>query len=894
MESENKILYLVDGTSYIHRAYHAIRHLSNSKGFPTNAIFGFTKMLLKLIEEKKPEYMAVVFDAKGPNFRHTLYKAYKATRPPMPEELVVQLSYIREIAEALKTEVLEKEGFEADDVIGTLARRAEEKSFEVIVVTGDKDFRQILSPKVSLWDTMKDKFTDYESLIKEYGVQPGQMVDVMALSGDRSDNIPGVPGIGEKTALELIRKFGSLENVFEKLNEIRKERLKQNLRASYPDAMLSKKLVSIDLFVPIEKDVEALKLGEPDRRKLAKIFHELEFKELWDRFASREKSEGRKYNLCLSMDALLSLKKMIKEKGIVSVDTETTSKNPHRAELVGISFCCESGEAYYLPLAHQYPGAPRQIERRDALRVLKEILEDEKIAKIGQNIKYDALVLRHHGIELKGICFDTMVASYVINPGLRQHNLAYLAHQFLNHRMVSYKELTKSSKGRIKFCQLDVKRAMEYSCEDADITFRLMNVLKEKLLLDENLDLFENLEMKLLPVLIDMEWQGIKVDRAFLEAMSHRFSEQLGHIEKEIYAEAGMEFNINSPQQLSFVLFEKLQLPPQKKTSKTGSYSTDVKVLTKLSALPYRIPKLLLRYRTLSKLKSTYLDALVKMVDPATGRVHTSFNQTATATGRLSSSEPNLQNIPVRGEEGKDIRKAFVASEGCYLVSADYSQIELRVFAHYSRDPAFIRAFQENEDIHARTASEILGVAAETITPEMRRIAKAINFGIIYGMGAQKLSDELGISLGEARNYISAYYKRYRGVGKYREETIAFAREKGYVLTLFNRKRYLPNIHHKNRVLRAEAERMAINTPIQGTAADLIKMAMISIHARLAEENLGAKMVLQVHDELVFDVPEDEVPLVSELIKKEMEGVYKLEVPLRVDIHVGRNWGEAH
>jgi DNA polymerase-1 len=895
MAPEQEIVYLVDGSSYIHRAYHAIRNLSNSKGLPTNAVFGFAKMTLKLFSEKQPKYIAITFDAKGPTFRHELYEDYKANRPPMPEDLIAQLPYIRAFVKGVNVRMIEKEGYEADDVIGTLARISEEAGYRVVIVTGDKDFRQLVSPGISLWDTMKDRFTDYDGFKDEYGLEPARIIDIMGLAGDHSDNVPGVPGVGEKTAVTLIKQFGTLEGVFDHVEEVKGKKLKENLQASREKALLSKRLVTIDRFVPLaEEEGGNLKAGEPDGEALTELFRELEFKGLWDQFASRKEFEEKDYRLCLSEEELLSLMEKIRDKGKVSLDTETTSPDPLRADLVGISFSLEGHRAFYLPLAHSYSGAPKQLGPSKALQMLKPILEDEKIGKIGQNIKYDALVLKCHGVALGGIFFDTMIASYVINPGLRQHNLDHLAQHFLNHKMISYGEVVGKGKGRGDFSDVDVERAMEYSCEDADITFRLMKVLEERLESDMNQDLFYGLEMKLLPVLMDMEYNGIKVDSAFFRDMSRRFSEQLMEIERAIYDEAGMEFNINSPQQLGYVLFEKLQLPVQKKTVKTKSYSTDVTVLTKLSSLPHKIPRLLLRYRTLSKLKSTYLDALVNMVDPATGRIHTSFNQTVAATGRLSSSNPNLQNIPVRGEEGREIRKGFVAGEGHYLLSSDYSQVELRVFAHYSGDPAFMEAFKGDEDIHARTASEILGVKRGAVTPDMRRIAKAINFGIIYGMGSRKLSDELGIDHKTARNYIDTYYERYRGVAKYREETVAGARERGYVTTLFNRRRYLPDINHKNRIIRAEAERMAINTPIQGTAADLIKMAMIRISERLKRQSLRTKILLQVHDELVFEVPEDEIDVVPPMVKEEMEGVYRLDVPLKVDIKTGKNWDEAH
>ena len=893
MTQEKETVYLIDGSSYIHRAYHAIKNLANSKGFPTNASLGFTKMVLKLLADKEPEYFAIVFDARGPTFRHEIYADYKANRPPMPDDMATQIPVIKSIVKNMNIKMIERVGYEADDIIGTLARICEEKGFKVVMVTGDKDFRQIITPNISMWDTMKDKVTDYASLKKTYGFEPEKFIDVMGLSGDSTDNIPGVPGIGEKTAVGLIREFGSFENVLEHAGEIKKKKLKENLQQFRDQAVLSKELVTIDCFVPVDDSIEHLKVGEPLGDELADIFREQEFKGLWEQFAIRK--EGHKdYNLCLSKESLKALASQIKAKGIVSVDTETTSTNPLEAKLVGISFSFNEEKATYLPLAHLYLGAPSQLKWSEAAEILKGVLEDDKIKKVGQNIKYDAEVLKKHGVTLKGIYFDTMIASYVINPGLRQHNLDYLAQHYLNHKMISYQEVVGKGKNALNFSEVDVEKAKEYSGEDADITLRLWQILNDKLESDRNEALFYDLEMRLLPVLMDMEMTGIRIDAGFFKQMSSRFSGQLKELQKNIFDEAGVEFNINSPQQLGEVLFEKLQLPVQKKTAKTKRYSTDVKVLKKLCVFPHRIPKLILRYRTLSKLKSTYLDALVKMANPSTGRVHTSYNQTVTATGRLSSSDPNLQNIPIRGEEGREIRKGFVAEAGHYLVSADYSQVELRVFAHYSKDEAFIEAFTRDEDIHTRTASEILTDGNEPVTSEMRRIAKAINFGIIYGMGPRKLSDELGIDHKTAKDYIGSYYDRYQGVKRYRDEMIKTAKESGYVTTLFNRRRYLPDIEHGNNRIRSEAERMAVNTPIQGTAADLIKRAMINIHGRLNEEGFESKMLLQVHDELVFEVPEKELERVMPMIKEEMEEVYALRVPLKVDINKGRNWDEAH
>lgn len=892
-ESNKEPVFLVDGSSYLHRAYHAIGRLSNSKGFPTNVVLGFTKMLLKLLQEKHPRYIAIVFDAKGPTFRHEIYEEYKANRPPMPEDLAVQIPLVKKVIEALNIKMLEVEGYEADDIIGTLARKCQEQGHEVIMVTGDKDFRQLISPMAIMWDTMKDKVTGFQSLKTEYGLDPSQFIDVMGLSGDSSDNIPGVPGIGEKTAIKLIKEFGSLEKVLESIDLIKGRKLKENLRENVESALLSKKLVTINQDVPLEVDIKGLAIGEPDRQKLSELFRELEFRDLWDQFTVR-KERDKDYNICWTEAELSRLISQIREKGLVCLDTETTSENPFKAKLVGISFSLQEGKAIYLPLGHDYAEAPKQIPMDKALSALRPVLEDEHIAKVGQNIKYDAEVLHFHSIELKGMYFDTMVASYVINPGLRQHNLEALSQQYLNYKMITYGDLVGKGKKAKNFSQVNIEAAAEYSCEDADITLRLMRVLSERLDSVKNEELFYGLEMKLIPVLMEMELAGIKIDVEFFQALSKKMASELKELEQEIYKEAGMEFNINSPQQLGYVLFEKLQLPTQRKTTKTKRYSTDVKVLKKLAAYPHKVPKLVLRYRTLNKLKSTYLDALVKMVEPSTGRLHTSFNQTVTATGRLSSSNPNLQNIPIRGEEGKEIRKGFIAEKGFKFVSADYSQIELRVFAHYSGDPAFKEAFERGDDIHTRTASEIMGVSSEEVTSDMRRIAKAINFGIIYGMGPQKLSEELEIDLSSAKQYIAAYYERYKGVLAYKERMIKDAREKGYVTTLFNRRRYVPDIDNPKQVIRAEAERIAVNTPIQGTAADLIKKAMINLYERLELENFRSRMLLQVHDELLFEVPEDEVKAVIPLIKEEMENVYPLDVPLKVDVGVGTNWSEAH
>ena len=892
MAEKTKVIYLIDGSSYIHRAYHAIKNLSNSKGLPTNAILGFTKMLLKLLDDKSPEYIAIAFDLKGPTFRHKMFKDYKSRRPPMPEDMVVQLPYIKNVVAGLNIKILEKEGYEADDLIGTVATLSEKQGFNVVIVSGDKDFKQLVSENTIIWDSMNERITDYKKIRSDYGIEPEQIIEVMALSGDKVDDIPGIPGVGEKTGMKLIQQFQTVENLFENTHKITKLPLRQKVEQFKDQVILSRKLVTIDKAVPTNATIDQLRLKDPEKKGLTDIFRALEFKSLMDRFSEKPVLSEKDYRLIVAMDELKSLVKMIREKGIVCLDTETTDINPLLAELVGISFCVEPETAYYIPLGHMNNSGAPQISLDDALSVLKEMLCDENIKKIGQNIKYDAEVLARYGIELGGVFFDTMIASYVINPAIRQHNLDNLAQLYLGYKMVSYKEVTADKKDK-NFAYVDINKAKEYSCEDVEITIKLKSILENRLRDTDNYTLFQDLEMRLVPVLMDMEMAGVKIDVAFFKDISKKYADEIAFIKSDIYRLVGEEFNLNSPQQLGYILFEKLKLPGKKKTRKKSGYSTDVEVLTELAKVN-RIPALLLRYRTIAKLKSTYLDALVNIVNKDTGRVHTSYNQTVTVTGRLSSSNPNLQNIPIKNEEGREIRKGFIADEGHFLLSADYSQIELRVFAHYSNDPVLLEAFEKEEDIHARTATEIFDVHPDMVTPEMRRMAKTINFGIIYGMGQIKLAKELAINKKMAQVYLDNYYKRYKGVKDFKEKIISQAKEDGYVTTLLKRRRYLPNIDSDNGNIRSEAERAAVNTPIQGTAADLIKMAMINISEKLKIDNLMSKMLLQVHDELIFEIPYDELNVVKSIVKNEMESVYPLSVPLKVDINWGKNWDEAH
>lgn len=892
MAEKTKVIYLIDGNSYIHRAYHAIRNLSNSKGLPTNAIFGFTKMLLKLLDDKSPEYIVVAFDLKGPTFRHEIFKDYKSSRPLMPEDMAVQVPYIKDVVTRLNITILEKEGYEADDIIGTIAALSGKQGFDVVIVSGDKDFRQLVSENTIIWDSMNERITDYKKITSDYGIEPEQLIEVMALSGDKVDDIPGIPGVGEKTGVKLIQQFQNVENLLKNTHKITKLSLRQKIEQFKDQAILSRKLVTIDKAVPINTTIDQLRLKAPEKEGLTDIFRELEFKSLMDRFSETPVLSEKDYRLIVTMDELTALEKLIREKGIVCLDTETTNKNSLLAELVGISFCVEPETAYYVPLGHINSGGVPQININDALSFLKGMLCDETIKKIGQNIKYDAEVLARYDIELGGIFFDTMIASYVINPAIRQHNLDNLAQRYLGYKMVSYKEITADKKDK-NFAYVDINKAKEYSCEDAEITIKLKSILEKGLRDSNNYTLFQDMEMRLVPVLMDMEMSGIKVDVDFFKDMSKKYADEIALIKSDIYRLTGEEFNINSPQQLGYILFEKLKLPGKKKTRKKSGYSTDVEVLTELAKIN-RIPSLLLRYRTIAKLKSTYLDALVSIVNKDTGRIHTSYNQTVAVTGRLSSSNPNLQNIPIKNEEGREIRKGFIADEGHFLLSADYSQIELRVFAHYSNDPVLLEAFEREEDIHARTATEIFDVHPDMVTPEMRRMAKTINFGIIYGMGPIKLARELAINKKVAQVYLDNYYKRYKGVKDFKEKIISQAKENGYITTLLKRRRYLPNINSNIGNIRSEAERAAVNTPIQGTAADLIKMAMINISERLKTDNLMSKMLLQVHDELIFEIPFDELDTVKSIVKNEMEYVYPLSVPLKVDINWGKNWDEAH
>jgi len=889
-EDSKNNFYIIDGNSYIYRAFYAIRGLSTSSGLPTNAVFGFANMLLKVIKDKAPDRLAIVFDPKGPTRRHGEYKEYKAHRPPMPKDLVPQIPYIHKLVEAFRIPVFVIEGQEADDVIATLARKAEPRGMEITIVTGDKDILQLVGPHIKVYDTLKEKVYEPRDVEERFSVPPDRVVEIMGLMGDAADNIPGVPGIGEKTAQVLIKQYRTIDNLLAHTHEITKPKLKQSLIEHADLARLSRELAILRSDVPIEIDYEDLKLKAPDSPALLKIFKELEFTALL-KHVIQEPEPDVDYHTVLDEQVFQDLMSTLASSEEFCFDTETTSLDPMQAELVGVSFAVRPHQAYYVPVSHSYPGAPKQISLDIVLGALKPIMGNPAIRKIGQNIKYDLLVLGHYGLKVKGISFDTMIASYLLNPGKPSHGMDALALEYLSYKTITYAEVTGSGKKQIGFADVDVQTATRYSGEDADITLRLKETLAP-LLREQNLErLFLDMEMPLMEVLADMERIGVKINADFLKLMSTKLGSEMAGIEKTIYELAGTEFNINSPKQLAEILFVKLGLTPTKKT-KTG-FSTNVDVLEELAPV-HPLPAEILKYRTLAKLKSTYIDALPLMINPKTGRLHTSLNQTVTATGRLSSSEPNLQNIPIRTDVGREIRQAFIAERGAILLSADYSQIELRVLAHMSGDPALIKTFQNNEDVHTRTASEIFGLTPEEITAEMRRKAKAVNFGIIYGISAFGLAQDIGVSNAEAKRYIDNYFARYPRVREFIDHTITEAKKNGYVSTLFGRRRFIPELASSSVAVRNFGERMAINTPIQGTAADLIKLAMINIQKRLSRKDLRSQMILQVHDELVFEVPDREIDKMKTLVREEMEGVLTLSVPIRVDMGMGKNWDEAH
>ena len=895
---KTKSLYIIDGSSYIFRAYFGIRQfLSTSKGFPTNALYGFINMLQKVVKEEKPDYLCVAFDSKEKTFRHDIYADYKANRDAPPEDLAKQFPYFEPLVDAFNISSIRIPGFEADDIIGTLAVQGSKAGYRVVIVSGDKDMMQLVGPEITMLDTMKNKWIGVKEVEEKFGVPPEKVIEVMGLMGDSSDHIPGVKGVGPKTATELIQKYGSIEELYKRIDEIEKKKLKEKLIQDEDLALLSRKLVTIDTAMNLDCALEDLKVRPVKKEDLRKLFSEFEFSSMLEGLGkgaeeTQEETETQKknYETVLTKTAFNNWLKKIKKNRIFALDLETTSLRPVQARAVGISFSCSAGEACYIPLAHSYLGVPDQLEMDWVFEKLKPVLEDPKMKKVGQNIKYDYIVLKNEGINLEGIAFDTMLASYLLNPSSRGHNMDALALEHLGLKTIQYKDVVGTASKEIGFDEVEVERATEYATEDADITWRLYKKLSGSLKGDD-LNIFEKIELPLLEVLGDMELKGMALDKSHLQKLSQKIHSLLKEKEKQIYELAGEEFNINSPKKLSVILFEKLGLPVIKKT-KSG-YSTDVSVLEELAA-EHDLPEIILLYRQLGKLKSTYVDALQEEIFSKTGRVHTSFNQSVAATGRLSSSNPNLQNIPIRTEMGREIRKSFIAEEGNQLLSADYSQVELRILAHLSEDESLIEAFNDGEDIHTRTAIEIFGTTAERLDAEARRMAKAVNFGIVYGLSAFGLSRQLKIFPKDAKKFIDQYFQLYKNVKVYMEETIEAARKTGYTLTLMNRKRYLPDLNSKNRQAREAAERVAINTPVQGSAADLIKLAMINLDREIKARNLKSRMILQVHDELVFECPPQEEEKMCALVKKEMEEVMPLKVPLVVDMGWGKNWNDAH
>jgi DNA polymerase-1 len=882
------VLYLIDGNSYLYRAFYAIRNLSSSDGTPTNAIFGFTNMVLKILKEKKPDYFAVVFDTPAPTHRHEAFKEYKAHRPGMPDELRPQVPLIKEIIDAFRIQTIEKAGYEADDILAHISREAEAEGLEVYIVTGDKDMCQVVSPNIRLYDTMKEKITEEKDVIERFGVRPSQFPEIIALMGDTSDNIPGAPGIGEKTAVKLLREFGTLENLIANRDRIKNAKARNAVSENIDNIRLSKELATVHPDVPVDIPVRDLAIKEPEWPKLLEHFRRYEFSSLV-KLVPAQASAYEKSEFVTVLDRKGIEDALADVKTQITIDTETTSLSPMNAELVGISLSTDPARAYYIPVGHSYLGAPVQLPKGFVIDQIKNILENEKIQKTGHNIKYDVIVLRNEGIKVRGISFDTMLASYLLNPNKSNHSLTDAAMEHLGIKKLSFSDV--AGKGVKDFSEVPVEDAAAYSGEDAAVTLKLKNHFVPLMEKEGLTGLFHSLEMPLIEVLADMEMAGVKIDVPLMAAFSNKLEKELASIEQRIYFIAGEEFNINSPKQLQEILFEKLGLRPTKKT-KTG-YSTNIDVLEEL-ALVHELPREIIEYRGLSKLKSTYVDALPRLVNNKTGRIHTSFNQTITATGRLSSSDPNLQNIPIRGEWGQRIREAFIAEEGHLLLSSDYSQIELRVLAHLSQDEGFIEVFNHDGDIHRRTACELFGVSPESVTTEMRRSAKTVNFGIVYGISPYGLSRQLGIPADEGRYYIDTYFARHSGIKNYMDTLIKEAAETGYVSTLYNRKRAIPELKSSNRNIRQLGERLAINSPVQGSAADIIKVSMINIWRRLVKEGFRTRMLLQVHDELLFEVPVGEKNTVMQLVKDEMENATHLRVPLKVDMGIGRNWGEAH
>jgi len=934
---QDKTIYLIDGSSYLYRAYYGVKAaLTSPKGVPTKAIYGFAQMLHKVLKEKNPSYLCVVFDAPGKKLRHDLFADYKKRREIMPEDLIVQVDYIKKLIDLMGIPRWEEPQYEADDLIASAVKWAKGVGYNVVIVSGDKDLHQLISsPQVIQWDPQRDQWYDEKAVEEKLGVPPPKIADFLAIVGDKSDDVPGVAGIGEKGAVKLLKRYASLEEILEaaRKGELSDEaQLQKRLLEHEEEALLSKRLVLLKEDFSESISLERFTKRNPNIEALKEFYEELGFKSFLRELSALAKSDEiapsepksletstlpqtesqqpiRQVTIVKSKEELEQLIGEIQKYQAVSIDLETSSEDPMQAEIVGCAFSVKPWEAFYVPVirgSKQNEG----LMLDDFINAVRYVLEDEGIAKYGQNLKYELIVFMRHGIELRGISFDTMVASYLLDPGQRSHGLKWMAERYLGETMKTYREVTtahigdeeddnfenstetgKRKQRQIPFEEVPVELAAEYAGADAEVVQRLIPVLRKRLEEEDLLDLYTNLELPLIEVLAQMELNGVMVNADKLRDLAKEFEIRLQEQEERIYNMVGERFNIQSPKQLATVLFDKLKLPIIKKT-KTGP-STDMSVLEEL-ALQHPVAQEILAYRTFAKLKNTYVDKLPELVNPFTGRIHTSYNQTVTATGRLSSSNPNLQNIPIRTEEGRRIREAFIPQKGYKLIAADYSQIELRILAHYSGDEGLMEAFRLGDDIHSRTASEIFHVPIEEVTSEMRRQAKTINFGIIYGMGPYKLSRSLGISQSEAKQMIERYFGRYAGVKRFIEETTALAREKGFVQTLFGRKRWIPEVSSQNKTVRQQGERLAVNTVIQGTAADIIKKSMVDIHRELRRNYPEAMLILQVHDELIFEVPEEICRDVGEMVKKLMEQVSSLRVPLQVDVGYGSNWAEAH
>ena len=924
-------LVLVDGSSYLYRAFHAFPPLTNSAGEPTGAMYGVLNMLKSLISQVQPSHIAVVFDAKGKTFRDEMFEQYKSHRPPMPDDLRKQIQPLHDIIRALGIPLLVIEGVEADDVIGTLAVAASKANQKVLISTGDKDMAQLVDDNIMLINTMNNTLLDRDAVIEKYGIPPELIIDYLALMGDSADNIPGVAGVGEKTALGLLQGIGSMAEIYANLDKVAElpirgaKKLGDKLLAEKEMADLSYRLATIKTDVALDITPEQLTLGASNNDQLTEYFGRYEFKRWLNEVMNGADSitnnneqptkinhyqatpalaqdnsdealpaiqiDRSRYETLLTEADLNRWVEKLNQAKLFALDTETDNLDYMAANLVGISFALENGEAAYLPLQLDYLGAPKTLEKTTALALLKPILENPAIKKVGQNFKYDLTIFARNGIDVQGVAFDTMLESYVLNSTGR-HNMDDLAKRYLGHQTISFEEIAGKGKNQLTFNQIPLEQAADYAAEDADVTMKLQQVLWEKLSKEPTLEkLFKEMELPLLGVLSRMERRGVLIDSDALFLQSNEIANRLSELEEQAYVLAGQPFNLASTKQLQEILFDKLGLPVIQKTPK-GAPSTNEEVLEEL-AFSHELPKVLVEHRGLSKLKSTYTDKLPQMVNPQTGRVHTSYHQAVTATGRLSSSDPNLQNIPIRNEEGRRIRQAFIAREGFTVVAADYSQIELRIMAHLSQDQGLINAFTQGKDIHRSTAAEIFGVALDEVTSEQRRNAKAINFGLIYGMSAFGLSRQLGIGRADAQSYMDLYFKRYPGVQTFMHDIREKAKAQGYVETLFDRRLYLPDINSSNGMRRKAAERVAINAPMQGTAADIIKRAMIQLDQKL-QNDPDIAMIMQVHDELVFEVRSEKVAFYSELIKTQMESAADLVVPLIVEVGQGNNWDEAH